>query len=94
MNTNHKPATALRPQDVAQMIKIGRGWAVTRNSATLAVTDYEHMGREIVDALNKRHAYPKLVDALRVAVARLVYHEAHDSANDAIDVLRELEESA
>lgn len=56
-----KPAT---PQQYAQKTKMGTGWAVVRNSATLAVSDYERVADEIVDALNRRIAYPKLVKAL------------------------------
>jgi len=54
---------------IAQVVKAGNGWLVTRNSATLASTDYENIAREIADALNKNHAYPKLVAALRGMLA-------------------------
>lgn len=55
----------MKPQDVAKKVKAGRGWLIVRNSGTLADTDYERVADEIVDALNKRPAYPKLVEALR-----------------------------
>jgi hypothetical protein len=51
MSTGKAEATPGQPR-IAQLIKKGRGWVVVRNSATLADTDYEHIGREIVDALN------------------------------------------
>ena len=54
----------MRPQQVAQYQKAGRGFLVTRNSATLADTDYEHVAKEIVSALNDR---ARLVEALRAA---------------------------
>lgn len=38
------------------------------------------------------NAYPMLVEALREAANRLAVHEAHDSAADALCVLRELGE--
>ena len=40
------------PQHFAQKVKAGRGWLITRNSATLADTDYEHVADEIINALN------------------------------------------
>ena len=63
--TTKQSATPLRPQQIAQYQKAGRGFLITRNSATLADTDYEHVAKEIVDALNKRHAYQQLVEAMR-----------------------------
>ena len=54
----------LRPEQVAQLIRMGRGWAVTRNSATLAVTDFEPVGREIVSALNGQRDRAALIAAL------------------------------
>lgn len=63
-NVKAKPASALSPDKMAQVIRSGRVWVVTRYSATLAESDYEHVAREIADALNKRHAYPQLVAAL------------------------------
>lgn len=58
----------MKPQDVAQYQKAGRGFLITRNSATIADTDYEPIAREIVKKLN---AYPRLVKALRETCARL-----------------------
>lgn len=55
----------MTPQKFAQYQKAGRGFLITRNSATLADTDYEHIAKEIVDALNKRNAYADLVQALK-----------------------------
>lgn len=55
-----------RPQQFAQKQRMGRGWAITRNSATLATTDYEHIANEIVTALNEQE---RLKDALRVIAA-------------------------
>lgn len=42
----------MKPNQVAQYQKAGRGFLITRNSATLADTDYEHVAKEIVSALN------------------------------------------
>lgn len=42
------------PQQFAQKTKLPRGWAITRNSAVLAITDYEHIADEIVTALNAK----------------------------------------
>lgn len=44
----------VKPQQFAQVVKAGRGWLVTRNSATLASTDYERVAHEIKDALNAK----------------------------------------
>lgn len=49
-----KTKTRVTPQQFAQKQKMGRGWAVTRNSATLATTNYEHIADEIVTALNAK----------------------------------------
>jgi hypothetical protein len=43
---------AVRPQRIAQVIKMGNGFAVVRNSATLAVSDYPRVAHEIARALN------------------------------------------
>ena len=56
-----------RPIQVAQVVKMGRGWAVVRNSATLAVTDYQHIAKEIADALNEQ---AKLKTLTRTAIAK------------------------
>lgn len=40
------------PQSFAQKSKRGKGWVVTRNSATLCDTDFEKVADEIVRAVN------------------------------------------
>lgn len=52
----------MRPQDVVQYKKAGRGFLIVRNSATIADTDYELVAREIVRKLN---GFPQLVEALK-----------------------------
>lgn len=54
---NAKP----KPQQFAQKMKLPRGWAIVRNSATLATTDYEHIADEIVAALNAKFQETNLV---------------------------------
>jgi CHASE3 domain sensor protein len=54
----------MKPQQVAQYMKAGRGFLITRNSATLADTDYEHVAKEIVEALNQCRAYKEACEAL------------------------------
>ena len=58
-----------KPSQVAQAIKMGRGWAVVRNSATLAITDYESIAHEIVGALNQSLSRSILIDALEATTA-------------------------
>jgi hypothetical protein len=55
----------MKPQEIAQYKKAGRGYLITRNSATLADTDYEHVAKEITSALNDRK---RMVEALREAM--------------------------
>lgn len=61
----------LRPQDIAQKVKAGRGYLIVRNSGTLADTDYERVADEIVAALNERRA---LLASLREAIDAARYH--------------------
>lgn len=70
----------MKPQQVAQYQKAGRGFLVTRNSATLADTDYEHVAKEIVAALNDR---TRMVEALRHCEARLL-HGPDANPNDGL----------
>lgn len=44
----------MKAQQIAQKLKLPRGFSVVRNSATLCVTDYERVADEIVAALNER----------------------------------------
>jgi hypothetical protein len=50
---------SMKPQEVAQYKKAGRGFLIVRNSATIAETDYEHIAKEIVAALNSQAAKPR-----------------------------------
>ena len=81
--TAPQPAT---PQRFAQKVKAGRGWLIVRNSGTMADTDYETVADEIVDALNKRVAYPRLVVALKEAKEALgnnwFYSDGEESYNN------------
>ena len=58
----------MKPQQVAQKVKAGRGWLIVRNSGTLADTDYERVADEIVSALNDRQM---LIESLQ-GVAALI----------------------
>lgn len=60
------------PQQFAQVTKMGRGFAVIRNSATLATTDYEHIAKEITDAINERDRLREQVRVLREALDALL----------------------
>ena len=50
--TGNTHTVGLKPQQFAQVLKMGSGWAIVRNSATLAISDYERVAHEIVEALN------------------------------------------
>ena len=81
----------MKPQDFAQYKKAGRGFLITRNSATLADTDYENVAKEIVSALNDRK---RLVAALREADVqdRISRRIPNDLETEISTLLRELGE--
>lgn len=61
----------MKPKDVAQYHKAGRGYIITRNSATLLDTDYEHVARETVAALNYALALRAQVAELTAVLERI-----------------------
>lgn len=79
----------MKPQQIAQYQKAGRGFLVTRNSATLCDTDYERVAKEIVSALNDR---ARLVNALKSVIE--MYAPTQSQAVAAKALLQELGEVA
>lgn len=81
----------MRPQDVVQKLKAGRGFLLTRNSATIADTDYEKVADEIAHKMN---AYPLLVEALRKVMENTEGQVVHRASLDRVsNLLRELGET-